>query len=82
MNTTACKRPFSLGCVAHIDGAVFQTVQAREGQLAVLTDALDAWRQRSDEDKRLHLQEIARREDAWAAARQRLERQHGEHSRL
>ena len=24
MNTTACKRLFSLGCVAHTDGAVFQ----------------------------------------------------------
>ena len=24
---TACKRPFSLGCVAHTDGAVFQMGQ-------------------------------------------------------
>ena len=24
VNTTACKRLFSLGCVAHTDGAVFQ----------------------------------------------------------
>ena len=24
MNTTACKRLFSLGCVPHTDGAVFQ----------------------------------------------------------
>ena len=24
VNTTACKRPFSLGCVPHTDGAVFQ----------------------------------------------------------
>ena len=24
VHTTACKRPFSLGCVAHTDGAVFQ----------------------------------------------------------
>ena len=29
MNTTACKRLFSLGCVAHTDGAVFQGIPAQ-----------------------------------------------------
>ena len=28
VNTTACKRLFSLGCVAHTDGAVFQMYTA------------------------------------------------------
>ena len=27
MNTTACKRLFSLGCVPHTDGAVFQAAE-------------------------------------------------------
>ena len=41
VNTTACKRLFSLGCVPHTDGAVFQT---RRGSLAKSSScARSAW---------------------------------------
>ena len=41
MNTTACKRLFSLGCVPHTDGAVFQTVP--EGGAEWGREMVDAW---------------------------------------
>ena len=36
MNPTACKRLFSLGCVAHTEGAVFQMAKRAEEQQAAL----------------------------------------------
>jgi hypothetical protein len=51
VNTIACKRPFSLGCVAHTDGAVFQAEASREEAEAAEAEAEAAAQRELQEGK-------------------------------
>ena len=56
MNATACKRLFSLGCVAHTDGAVFQEAAVR--QLSHPGGASLAWGESSLEEVGFGIQKL------------------------